>query len=371
MPHARTSRGTPARPPATLAAALRMANASPEHHWCGRPVVLWIDDEVTSDNPGVVLLRADGIDIDIASSGHDGLRKALAAPYDGIILDLCLPDLPGIEVLEALSVIHASILVLTGYPDTAVAFAAARLGAIQFKTKPLSGDSLTRAVWSLITSQREGVASPMDDPRPGRSRHCAASDMLLNQLRKIESEWEAERKDPQRDRLVGTVVTALARNPRALNVRSFLSCAEVLRSAVRDGPGLPSDKILRCIELLQTNAQADDNRAEVTERAIHALGGMLAQHIRATEDQLARKIGVHRSHLGRLIWQHTGLRFRTWRLALAMREAVRQLVISHDYVAHIGYQLGYEYPTQFTHDFRELFGISPRAFRRIAQRTPM
>ncbi len=59
------------------------------------------------DEPGVLrlisrALGAEGIEVDQASDGEDGLRRALATPYDVVVLDLQLPKLDGMTVLRRL-----------------------------------------------------------------------------------------------------------------------------------------------------------------------------------------------------------------------------------------------------------------------------
>ena len=49
----------------------------------------------------VILSRA-GFDVDVASTGHEALRKSMADHYDAIMLDLILPEVNGVQVLEQL-----------------------------------------------------------------------------------------------------------------------------------------------------------------------------------------------------------------------------------------------------------------------------
>src|SRR5439155_20891323 len=47
-------------------------------------------------------LRAEGYEVATADNGDDGLRQALAQPFDCIVLDLLLPWRDGLEVLSEL-----------------------------------------------------------------------------------------------------------------------------------------------------------------------------------------------------------------------------------------------------------------------------
>ena len=79
--------------------------------------ILWIDDEFDFDNPLVRLLAFEGFRTEVEASGAEGLVKAQAGSYDGIVLDLRLPDIFGLSVLTRL-VAHDDaqpVLVVTGY----------------------------------------------------------------------------------------------------------------------------------------------------------------------------------------------------------------------------------------------------------------
>ena len=64
--------------------------------------VLAIDDE-----PGVLrlltrALRSEGLEIDTATNGEEGLRLALTGSYSVVILDLLMPGTDGMSVLRRL-----------------------------------------------------------------------------------------------------------------------------------------------------------------------------------------------------------------------------------------------------------------------------
>jgi DNA-binding NtrC family response regulator len=80
-----------------------------------------------------------------ASSGEEALRMLQTDPVDAILLDVHLPDLSGIEVLEKLKQAGEtrSVIMMTADPQLDDVKAAVRLGAYDFVSKPINFDELS------------------------------------------------------------------------------------------------------------------------------------------------------------------------------------------------------------------------------------
>ncbi|BAI76726.1 two-component response regulator (plasmid) [Azospirillum sp. B510] len=106
--------------------------------------VLLIEDTVPLARLYIEFLRAEAHDIVHCTRGGEALDAAAAAPPDAVILDLKLPDMDGLEVLQAL---HArdpgiSVVVVTAHGSIDLAVEAMRLGAFDFIVKPFNADRL-------------------------------------------------------------------------------------------------------------------------------------------------------------------------------------------------------------------------------------
>ena len=90
--------------------------------------------------------------VDVACDGEEGLRKALAVPYDLLILDLRLPGMTGFELLRQLRAAgsRTSVLVLTACQDKDDVVRALDLGADDYLTKPFSMEELCARVRALV-----------------------------------------------------------------------------------------------------------------------------------------------------------------------------------------------------------------------------
>jgi DNA-binding response OmpR family regulator len=85
-------------------------------------------------------LRRQGFDVRCAYTGSEALEQAAAGEaIDLVVLDLGLPDIDGLEVLRELraSGSEVPVIVLTARTEAADRAEAARLGAVEYLTKPL------------------------------------------------------------------------------------------------------------------------------------------------------------------------------------------------------------------------------------------
>ena len=85
-----------------------------------------------------------------ASTGNQGVAAFDAQEPDVTILDLRLPDMDGLQVLEALRRKRALVIMLTGYGDIPTAVQAMQLGAENFLTKPVDLPHLVATVERAI-----------------------------------------------------------------------------------------------------------------------------------------------------------------------------------------------------------------------------
>jgi DNA-binding response OmpR family regulator len=89
-------------------------------------------------------LGADGFVVDEAADGEAGLARALAAEYDLVVLDLLLPGLDGLSVLQALAARRPElpVLILSARSDLRTKLKGFALGANDYMSKPFSLDEL-------------------------------------------------------------------------------------------------------------------------------------------------------------------------------------------------------------------------------------
>jgi NADH-quinone oxidoreductase subunit E len=135
--------------------------------------VLVIDDEESVRENCRRTLELEGYTTHLAPDGLGGLKLAEEIRPRVVLLDLRLPGLSGMEVLERLPAVDTRIVpvVITGYGTVDNAVAAMKLGAFEFITKPFEAvqvlDAVRRGVakslgreQTMATPERAAAATP-------------------------------------------------------------------------------------------------------------------------------------------------------------------------------------------------------------------
>ncbi len=116
--------------------------------------LLVVDDEEVIRDVLQALLQREGYDVTTASDAAEALSRFDAEPFDVVLLDLMLPDRPGLEVLRE---IHrrdpdAVVVIVTAYSSIEGAIAAMREGAFHYIPKPFQNEEV------LLTVQKGAEA---------------------------------------------------------------------------------------------------------------------------------------------------------------------------------------------------------------------
>ena len=114
--------------------------------------ILIVEDRDSLRRMLELALSQDGYEVAVAADGSSALRLLAERPFDFVLTDLKLPDLSGIEVLEASRSTQprVPVVVLTGYGTVSTAVEAMKLGAYDFLEKPFEIDDLARLIERAI-----------------------------------------------------------------------------------------------------------------------------------------------------------------------------------------------------------------------------
>ena len=167
--------------------------------------ILIVDDEPNVRLVFRTALESSGYRISSAEDGEKALLWLENAPIDLVLLDLQMPGMSGMNVLEAIREAgnDVPVVIVTAHGSIPDAVLAMKLGAIDFLSKPLSPDALRSVVAEVLERHAEAGVEPT--PR---------------------------RAVPEPVTVVSQFIANLAQDKRALNHRWFDEAEVYLKQAI-------------------------------------------------------------------------------------------------------------------------------------------
>ncbi|MEO7520334.1 MAG: response regulator, partial [Gemmatimonas sp.] len=124
--------------------------------------ILIVDDDRAFRLSTAALLRADGYDVDAVADGASAAEALRETRHDLVVLDLRMPGVDGLGVVEALRLWgeRVPILMISGFGTVDTAVRAMQLGADDFLTKPVEPDVLSARVAELLARRPLPESAP-------------------------------------------------------------------------------------------------------------------------------------------------------------------------------------------------------------------
>lgn len=298
------------------------------------PRLLWIDDEFGADHAAVRLMELEGVEVECAQTGAAGLALALTNVFDGIILDLRLPDLAGMTILERILAagVSAPVLMLSGFGDIDTAVAAVKVGAADFKAKPLLGDEIATIMKTLIGRQSLRV----------RRRPHAREVVSSSEGRRIRGDGRT---------LEQSVATMIRPD---VTVVEFIVLVRGFRQQVTGRLTPRGHQDCR-----------STRRLELAASVLRRVQEHLALGRLPSIGDIAKGLGLERPDLRETLTGATGAGFCESRRAIRVRPSLASVAFGREQFAQIAYRIGYEHPPQFDRDFRLALGVTPSELRQV------
>ena len=157
------------------------------------PSVLVVDDEELIRWSLCEHLRGLGWQVREASRGREALEAVDAEVPDLILLDLRMPGMSGLEVLQALAgrEVHSAVVVVTADAQVETAVEATQRGAAAYLTKPFNLGEITQTLEGVLEARRDAarVVLTEDDQSEGYGRFLGRAPSLapvFSTLRRLE-----------------------------------------------------------------------------------------------------------------------------------------------------------------------------------------
>ena len=123
--------------------------------------ILIVEDDNTIAHFSEKGLKEEGFAVDHVANGEDGLHMALTEPYDAAILDIMLPKLDGLTVLQRIreSGVATPVLILSAKRSVDDRVKGLQSGGDDYLTKPFAFTELVARIHALIR-RSTGTANP-------------------------------------------------------------------------------------------------------------------------------------------------------------------------------------------------------------------
>jgi DNA-binding NtrC family response regulator len=118
--------------------------------------ILIVDDEEIVVRSCLRILEGDDYEVEAVGDGWEALRRIDEGGYDVVVLDIMMPKIDGLEVLQHVKERHPDIdvVMMTGLSQIQTAVKAMKLGAFDYLSKPFDPDELKMVVARAVEQRR-------------------------------------------------------------------------------------------------------------------------------------------------------------------------------------------------------------------------
>jgi putative two-component system response regulator len=195
--------------------------------------VLVVDDEEPIRNALKRFLTGQDYTVHTASSGVEALEVLRAQDIALVLLDIRMPGINGVDLVpRALEVSpDVSVVMLSAVNDATTAALCMQRGAVDYLTKPLELDDLTRAVQRALRRREAQIESRRLDVQ------------LKEEFASRAAEWDRERAETQRVTIATLEALVNAMEARDPYLRGHSARVADLAATVAAHLGLSDDEI--------------------------------------------------------------------------------------------------------------------------------
>ena len=117
--------------------------------------ILVVDDEEIVRESLLDWLREDGYEVEAAEDGFKALEKFKEKPWDIALVDLKMPKMDGLTLMEKIKEIHpeTQVVIITAFATVNTAVQAMKIGAYDYLVKPFNPEELSLLIKRLVESQ--------------------------------------------------------------------------------------------------------------------------------------------------------------------------------------------------------------------------
>lgn len=140
--------------------------------------ILVIDDDPVVRSIVSGILRKNDFDILLAKEGSEGLKRFQQEKPDIVITDYQMPGMTGLEVLNNVHKLNASVpvVILTAHGDATLTIESIKKGAFDFIEKPIKPKELLTVVKNALNTSTLSLSDTVD---PGKNNRGLANNLMV------------------------------------------------------------------------------------------------------------------------------------------------------------------------------------------------
>jgi PAS domain S-box-containing protein len=225
-----------------------------------RTRILVVDDEKRIRDGCNSILTGGGFEVGLAENGYAGLKKIEEEHFDIILLDLMMPGLRGIDLLEHVKARHPDtlVIVITGYATLEHAVEAMKKGAFDFISKPFSPEDLRTVIGRAIEYIRS-----LEDIAHEKSRMGTLVSHLSDGVMATDGEKQVALANPAFLKLTGY----RGESPIGLPVKDLIQNERLLQ-LVDEALSMPAEQFAELTEEFDQGALADNKETVLAVRCV-------------------------------------------------------------------------------------------------------
>ncbi len=122
--------------------------------------ILLVEDDQKIASFIIKGLKAEGFAVDHENNGEDGLHMALTEPYDAAVIDIMLPKIDGLRLIESMrrENLKTPIIILSARGEVGDRVKGLQIGADDYLTKPFAFSELLARLQALIRRSSDAAA---------------------------------------------------------------------------------------------------------------------------------------------------------------------------------------------------------------------
>jgi len=150
-----------------------------------KPKILVVDDEISILQSLRGVLQDEGYRIGVAASGEEALEELRRDTPDLMLLDIWMPGMDGLAVLEEIKKSHAHlpVIIISGHGNIETAVKATRMGAFDFVEKPLSLERILVSIKNALDFHRLEEENLLWRQKAHRTSHMTGRSEAVESLR--------------------------------------------------------------------------------------------------------------------------------------------------------------------------------------------